>query len=89
MKGNKVFRIDGKLIEQPLFEKGDIVGLNDNSTTAIDPIGTVEGTRSDGLFVDIIWDKQSYLSKSGGNIQLGKGWIVSSVRLIRSQLDSM
>lgn len=84
MNGTKVFRINSKLIELPLFEKDDRVSLKDNMTTAVNPVGTVENVSEDGLFIYIKWDNKEYPSKAGGNVELGRGWMASSVVSLNS-----
>lgn len=85
MNKTGIFYINGERLELPIYEKGDRVKIKDNSTMAIKPIGTVEGTREAGLFVDIIWDKNSYPTKDGCTTTLGSGWMVSSIELITQQ----
>ena len=58
MKGMGKFRINGKEMELPLFEKGDRVQAKEHTTTAVEATGTVEGTRVNGLFVDVKWDEE-------------------------------
>jgi hypothetical protein len=84
MKGTDFFNINDKKLELPLFEKGDRVTPTDKSTSAINAIGTVESISAGGLFVDVIWDKEKYPSKNGGQVELGKGRMVDSLILINN-----
>jgi len=77
-----IFVINDERLELPLYEKGDIVKPIEQSTTAIGATGTVEGITAGGLFVDVIWDKEKYPSKCGGEVRLGKGRMVNDLILI-------
>lgn len=84
MRKTKTFYIDEEKLELLIFEKGDRVKPKDNSTMAVEPTGTVESTKCNGLFVNVIWDKESYESKDGGKVWLGEQRMVDGLDLIIS-----
>ena len=82
MKGFLKFIINGEEKILPLFEKGDRVKVKETLTAAIEAIGTVEKVRHGGLFVEVVWDKEKFESKTGGHVSLGKTWMSDSLELI-------
>jgi hypothetical protein len=82
MKGYKVFMINGKLKNLPLYEKGDIVKIPEDDSLASEPvIGTVKSTEHGGLFVRVEWDKEVYPCKLGGTVRIGEQRMVDGLEL--------
>lgn len=83
MRQTKVFNINGEDKEFPVYQEGDRVYIPEHDSTASERVeGTVTGTSSGGLFVDVKWDKESYPSVFGGTVQVGSGRLVDGIRLI-------
>lgn len=79
MRKTRIFHINGKELELPIYKKGDRVKTKNDS---VDATGTVESTRDNGLFIDVIWDKEFFLTKDGKHAELGKSRLVDGLELI-------
>ena len=84
MNETKIFSINGKLEELPLFERGDRVRIKDYVALTPIPTGAVERTENNGLFVYIIWDYKIFKSKDGGKVELGTLWLADGIQLLDS-----
>lgn len=82
MKGTKVFMVNDKPQEFPLFEKGDRVRLSDKLRTAENTSGTVRGTREDDFLVEVDWDSPFFKDEDGGAIMLFDTWSVDTLQLL-------
>lgn len=82
MSQTRIFNINGKDMELPLYQKGDRVRCAEGYSTTIGIKGTVESTKNGGLFVDVTWDQDIYYFADGdtGSISVGSSRLVNSIK---------
>lgn len=76
----KIFNINNKEMELPIYQKGDRV-ITNKDRDGVEAKGTVESTSNGGLFVTVKWDKAIYPTDTG-TVKLGSQRMVDGIFLL-------